>query len=123
MKFNAGILHLLATLSFLGLFLLLMLWNTVLAPSDQLPKALALLIAITPLLLPMRGFLQGRPKSCGWMSYVSLIYLIHGTAEAYAVSATRLLSLLEIALSLTLFFSSAFYLRIYKLEHARTVTD
>jgi uncharacterized membrane protein len=123
MKLGASTLHLLAVLSFLGLFVLLMLWNTLLAPSDRLPKTLTLLVAITPLLLPMRGFLQGRPKSSGWMAYVSLIYLLHGTTEAYASSATRHLSLLEIALSLVLFFSASYYLRRLKLDNARAVAD
>ncbi len=103
-----------AVFSFLGLFALLMSWNTVLAPSTRYPTALVLLFSITPLLLPFRGLLQGNLKSCTWMSYVSLIYFTHGVLEAYANSAERNYALLEIMLSLTLCFSAGFY--VYKAE-------
>lgn len=123
MKISANGLHVLATIGFIGLFALLMLWNTVLAPVSKLPTALSLLIAVTPLLLPMRGFLRGNLKSCAWMAYVSLIYFIHGSAEAYVSDNTRQLALLEVALSLLLFFGSTFYIRQSKSLNARTTTD
>ncbi len=80
--------YIIALTGFFGLFALLMLWNTVLAPSTRFPVALVLLITVTPLLLPMRGLLDRKPKSCAWVAYVSLIYFIHGSAEAY-VNAER----------------------------------
>jgi len=101
-----------ALTGFFGLFALLMLWNTVLAPSTRFPVALVLLITVTPLLLPMRGLLDRKPKSCAWAAYVSLIYFLHGTAEAYVNTDERLYAALEVALSLMLFFGSAFYVRL-----------
>ncbi|MFI3156516.1 MAG: DUF2069 domain-containing protein [Methylococcaceae bacterium] len=96
---------------FFGLFVLLMLWNTVLVPSTHFPVALVLLIVVTPLLLPMRGLLDRNPRSCAWAAYISLIYFLHGTAEAYVNADERLYAALEIMLSLMLFFGSAFYVR------------
>lgn len=104
--------YIIALTGFFGLFALLMLWNTVLAPSGRLPVALVLLIAVTPLLLPMRGLLDRNPRSCAWAAYVSLIYFLHGTAEAYANADERLYAVLEVMLSLMLFFGSAFYVRM-----------
>jgi uncharacterized membrane protein len=103
--------HTLALAGFLGLFALLMLWNTVLAPSPQFPVALRLLITVTPLLLPMRGFLGRNPRSCAWMAYISLIYFIHGSIEAYATTTGRLYPSLEVILSLMLFFGTTLYVR------------
>jgi uncharacterized membrane protein len=103
--------YFIALAGFFGLFALLMLWNTVLAPSTHFPVALVLLVAITPLLLPMRGLLNRNPRSCAWAAYVSLIYFLHGTAEAYVNADERLYALLEIMLSLMLFFGTAFYVR------------
>lgn len=103
--------YIIALTGFFGLFALLMLWNTVLAPSTRFPVALVLLIAVTPLLLPMRGLLDRNPGSCAWAAYVSLIYFLHGTAEAYVNADERLYAALEIMLSLMLFFGSAFYVR------------
>jgi uncharacterized membrane protein len=103
--------YIVALTGFFGLFALLMLWNTVLAPSTRFPVALVLLITVTPLLLPMRGLLDRNLRSCAWAAYISLAYFLHGTAEAYANAGERLYASLEIILSLMLFFGSAFYVR------------
>lgn len=104
-------LHALAVIAFLGLFSLLMIWQTVLAPSIHFPVALILLFTVFPLLIPLRGFLNGNKKSCSWMAYLSLFYFIHGAIECYANTDERMLAGLEIGFSLQLFFSAAFYVR------------
>ncbi|MGR8999664.1 MAG: DUF2069 domain-containing protein [Gammaproteobacteria bacterium] len=100
-----------ALAGFFGLFALLMLWNTVLAPFPRFPVALMLLITVTPLLLNMRGLLERKPKSCAWMAYISMIYFIHGSIEAYANVNGRLYASLEVMLSLMLFFGATLYVR------------
>ncbi len=100
-----------ALAGYFGLFLLLMFWNTVLMPSARFPVALVLMIWVTPLLLPLTGLLRGNKKSCSWAAYLSLIYLIHGISEAYAVPAERLYASLEIIFSLLLFTGCTFYIR------------
>ena len=99
----------LALAGYFGLFALLMLWNTVLTPAGHFPVALTLLITVTPLLLPLRGFLHRNPKSGAWMAYVSLIYFIHGSVETYVNSDGRLYPALETVLSLMLFFGCTLY--------------
>lgn len=106
--------HSMALIGFFGLFALLMLWPTVLSPVEKLPVALVLLLSVTPLLLPMRGLLHGKRKSCAWATYISLIYFIHGTVEAYVNPAERLIASLEILLSLMLFIGATFYVRTQK---------
>ena len=103
--------YIVALTGFFGLFTLLMLWNTILEPSSRFPVALMLLITVTPLLLPMRGLLDRKPKSCAWMAYISLIHFIHGSVEAFANSSGRLYPSLEIILSLMLFFGTTLYVR------------
>ena len=103
--------YIVALTGFFGLFALLMLWNTVLAPSSRFPVALMLLITVTPLLLHLRGLLDRNPKSCAWMAYISLAYFIHGSVEAYANTNGRLYPSLEIILSLMLFFGTTLYVR------------
>ncbi len=103
-----------ALVGFFGLFLLMMGWHTVLAPSDQFPVALMLIVSVTPMLFPFRGLLDANLKSCTWMSYISLIYFTHGCIEAYANPDERLLALLEVLLSLLLCFGAGMY--VYKAE-------
>ena len=106
--------HILAVCAYLGLFGLLMLWNTIIAPSTTFPVALMLLVNITPLLLPLRGFLNRNTRSCSWMAYISLAYFIHGSVEAYANDLNRLLPSIEFILSLLLFFGANFFVRFSK---------
>ncbi|MGR9052609.1 MAG: DUF2069 domain-containing protein [Gammaproteobacteria bacterium] len=101
----------LALAGFFGLFALLMAWHTVLAPSVRYPVAMVLLVTVTPLLVPMRGLLHGRLKSCAWAAYISLIYFIHGSIETYANAAERTFAGLEVLFSMMLFFGATFYVR------------
>jgi uncharacterized membrane protein len=112
MKIAPHVFYWIATAGFFGLFALLMLWNTVFTPSSKFPVALMLLATVTPLLLPMRGFLDKKLKSCAWLAYISLIYFIHGCVEAYVNANTRPYALLEILLSLMIFFGTSFYIRL-----------
>ena len=114
MQITPSFFHALALVGFTGLFALLMLWPTVLSPASGLPVALVLLATVTPILLPMRGLLNKQPKACGWAAYISLIYFIHGSIEAYADAEQRPYALLETLFSLLLFFGAAFYLRDLK---------
>lgn len=105
-----------ALVGFFGLFLLLMAWHTLLAPSVKFPTALLLIISVGPLLLPFRGLLNRNLKSCTWMSYLSLPYFIHGVTEAYVNQSQRPFAILEILFSLLLCFGAGFY--VYKAEKA-----
>lgn len=117
MIIKADYFYALALTGFFGLFGLLMLWPTVLVPPTDFPVALRLLITVTPLLLPMRGFLDKRPKPCAWAAYISLIYFIHGSIEAYVNADERLYALLETGFSLLLFFGANFYVRTVGKQH------
>jgi uncharacterized membrane protein len=103
--------YIMALAGYFGLFALIMLWNTILASSFQFPVALMLLITVTPLLLNLRGLLDRNPKSCAWMAYISLAYFIHGSVETYVNTNGRLYPLLEVILSLMLFFGTTLYVR------------
>jgi uncharacterized membrane protein len=99
-----------ALLAYVGLFSLLMLWNTLISPPEKLPVTLALIIVITPMLLPFRGFLKGDLKSCSWMAYVSMPYFIHGCVESYS-RIDFLLPALEVTFSFLLFLGASLFVR------------
>lgn len=108
---NPRYFHWFAVSAFIGLFGLLMLWQTVLFPSTRFPISLSLFLSVTPLLIPLRQFLNANKKSCSWMAYLSLFYFIHGAIECYANVDERWLAGLEVFFSLSLFFGAAFYVR------------
>lgn len=111
MKIAPVYFHHVAITGFFGLFTLLMLWFTTLAPSQRFPVALMLLAFVVPLLLPMRGLLRRENKGCAWSAYLSLFYFMHGCIEAYANHEERWYAILEIIFSLMIFFGSALYIR------------
>jgi uncharacterized membrane protein len=109
----------LAIVGYFGLFTLLMLWHTLLSPSEKFPFDLVLLVTVTPLLLPLRGLLNGNKKSCAWAAYISLLYFAHGSIEAFANpdQAERMYASLEVLFSLSLFIGAMFYVRFAKPLH------
>ncbi|MEQ1637876.1 MAG: DUF2069 domain-containing protein [Methylococcales bacterium] len=111
MQIKADYFYSLALVGFFGLFILLMVWNTLWYPSTKLPVALVLLLAIMPLLLPLRGLLKANARSCAWMAYLSIAYLMHGSVEAYVNAAERLPASLEVFFSATLFIGATFFIR------------
>ncbi|MDQ7089278.1 MAG: DUF2069 domain-containing protein [Methylococcales bacterium] len=111
---NPRYLYYIALTGYFGLFFLMMLWNTLLAPSRYFPVSIVLIVMVTPLLLPLRGLLEAKPKSCAWAAYVSLLYFIHGSIEAFVTADQRLLAILEVIFSLLLFFGASFYVRLRK---------
>ncbi len=113
---SASFYYWLAIAGFFSLFSLLMLWHTVLSPPVKFPVALVLIITVLPLLLPLRGLLHGKKRSCAWAAYISMLYFMHGSIEAFANpdSLEKLLASLEIIFSLFLFIGSMFYVRFAK---------
>lgn len=100
-----------ALTGYFGLFLLLMLWPTLLAPPARFPVALLLIVTVAPLLLPLRGLLNKSLRSCAWAAYISLIYFTHGTIETFANPLQRGYAILEIVFSLLLFLGASLYIR------------
>ncbi|MDD1612683.1 MAG: DUF2069 domain-containing protein [Methylococcaceae bacterium] len=111
MKINPILFRLASLSGFFGLFALMMLWPTVLAPTSRFPVAIILIATVTPLLLLARGLLAAHPKFYAWAGFVSLLYFSHGVIEAYASEDTRRLAAAEILFSLMLFFGSALAIR------------
>ncbi|WP_428356137.1 DUF2069 domain-containing protein [Methyloprofundus sp.] len=107
---NARHFYAIALSGYVGLFGIIMLWNTLISPPEKLPVALVLIFTVSPLLLPLRGFIKGNLKSCSWMAYLSMPYFMHGSIEAYA-RTERLLPSLEVLFSLMLFLGATFFVR------------
>ncbi len=105
---NAQIVSLTA---FFGLLLLLTGWYAWLAPSRLFPVSLVLLVMVTPLLLPLRGLLHGKPYTYAWTSLLALLYFAHGVVEAYVNPAERLYAAAEVLLALILFLAAVLYAR------------
>ncbi len=107
----ASFMHALALVGYFSLLALWLLWNTVLAPSQRLPIALALMMSVLPLMLPLRGLLYRQAGAYLLAAVLSLGYFMHGVTEATANAAERVPAVLEVAFSLALFFGASLSLR------------
>lgn len=102
-----------ALIGYFGLFILMMAWIIWLTPPESihLPKSLALLVLVGPLMFPLRGVLHGRAYTHAWVSFLALFYLFLGLSEAWSGSQQPLLTALEILFSSLLYLGAMFYAR------------
>jgi uncharacterized membrane protein len=92
-----------------GTMAFLLAWIIFLAPPTQLPRSIALAIALIPLLLPMRGILHGKPYTHAWASFLTMPYFAFGVDAAVHRSSDNWLGLVLTALSLLMFCGFIFY--------------
>lgn len=101
----------LALTGYFGTFALIVAWYGWLSPPQQLPAYLALLALGTPLLLPLRGLLHGRPYTYAWSLFLAIGYGAHALIELYSTPADRVLAALEFLLVLMWFIGATGYVR------------
>jgi uncharacterized membrane protein len=102
MRFDATIFNRTALTGYFGLLVLLFLWNTVIPNSPLYSIFGSLLIALVPLLLPLRGLLDGNLKAFIGAAMLSLLYFLHGVATVFE-PGDSFPATLEILFSLMLF--------------------
>lgn len=101
----------LTLLCYPALLLFVLLWHGVLAPNEFLGRPLALLIWVTPLLLPLRGILRGTPYTHAWANFILMFYFLHGFTTVYTHPEERWLAVTELVLTTGAFIGATFYAR------------
>lgn len=100
-----------ASLSLVALILLLLAWETVLAPFKA--GGSALMLKTVPLLLPLFGILHGKRYTYKWASMFILLYFTEGVVRAWSdTGLSAQLAMLEVILSVLFFFCAIFYARL-----------
>ena len=97
--------------SLLGLIVLCVLWETVLAPLR--PGGTLLLLKALPLAFAVRGVARRSLYTMQWASMLVLLYLMEGVVRAMSdpPGYSSPLAWVEILLSVTFFFSAILYVR------------
>lgn len=106
----------LALTGYFSLFAILMLNIVWLIPSRHFPTALVLLFIVSPLLLPLRGLLNGNTYTYQWASFLSLAYFAHGISEISAYPDNWYAGLLETLAALMMYLGCILYARVFKQE-------
>ena len=101
----------LAVGSLLGLIILGLAWELVLAPLR--PGGSWLALKVLPLCLPLAGLLKNRMYTYRWVSLLVWLYFTEGVVRAWSDKPPgNLLGLIETGLCITLFIACALHVRI-----------
>lgn len=112
MTFNTTFYKRLALSSYFLLIGWLFIWHFMLTIDKTTSTTFTLLFWIAPILLPIKGLLQGNPYTYAWTNFIVMYYLLHGLTAIYAVEGERLFAGIEILLCCALFTGCSFYARL-----------
>ncbi len=109
--FSVNLTRWLAVGSVLGLILLSLAWELVLAPLR--PGGSWLILKAVPLCIPLAGLLKNRLYTYRWVSLVVWLYFIEGVVRAWSDKPpSNYLAMLEIVLCMTLFVACTMHVRL-----------
>lgn len=103
-----------ALTGYFGTMAFLMAWIIWIAP-PQLPKSIALTIALLPLLIPLRGMLHGRIYTHSWAGFLALPYFAFGIDAAIHRTEKPWLGLILVATSTLWFFGCVYFAKHSKI--------
>ena len=100
-----------ASISLIGLIMLALGWETILAPLK--PGGSLLVLKTLPLLLPLFGILRGKRYTYQWSCMFILLYFTEGAVRAWSdTGLSAQLAVLEVILSVVFFTCAIFYARV-----------
>ncbi len=101
----------LAVGSLLGLIILGLAWELVLAPIR--PGGSLLALKVVPLCFPLAGLLKNRMYTYRWVSLMVWLYFTEGAVRAYSDKApSNYYAMVEVLLCLSLFVACALHVRL-----------
>jgi uncharacterized membrane protein len=108
---SVALTRILAVGSLLGLIILGLAWELLLAPIR--PGGSWLALKVLPLCLPLAGLLKNRMYTYRWVSLLVWLYFTEGAVRAYSDKPPgNYLAMVEVFLCLTLFAACALHVRL-----------
>jgi uncharacterized membrane protein len=118
---SVALTRILAVGSLLGLIVLGLAWELLLAPLR--PGGSWLALKVLPLCLPLAGLLKNRMYTYRWVSLLVWLYFTEGAVRAYSDKPPgNYLAMVEVALCLILFTACALHVRL-RLKNAAKAVD
>lgn len=84
-----------------GLFFSQLFWWGWIAPDLPVPRAVMIVVAAGPLLLPLRGLLHDRARSYFWFNLLLMPYFAFAVAAIYAAGGDHRYAWAQLALIVT----------------------
>ncbi|GLS84275.1 DUF2069 domain-containing protein [Paraferrimonas haliotis] len=67
---------------------------------------------IAPLLLPLKGIIEGKPYTYAWCGFILSLYLCHGLTLAVVSSDLRVFAIIESVMALILIAAMSYFARM-----------
>lgn len=100
----------LALVSYLGLFVWVLIWQFATDFSAQ-SVLFKLLIYVVPLLFPLYGIVRGKPYTHAWANFILMWYFLHSLTMLYIAPEQRWWAALELLLTTTAFAGCTLFAR------------
>lgn len=118
---SVALTRILAVGSLIGLIVLGLVWELLLAPLR--PGGSWLALKVLPLCVPLAGLLKNRMYTYRWVSLLVWLYFTEGAVRAYSDKAPgNYLAMVEVFLCLTLFTACALHVRL-RLKNAASAAS
>ncbi|MBB1313893.1 DUF2069 domain-containing protein [Aliivibrio sp. SR45-2] len=104
--------RLLALFCNLSLLIFVMLWHSVISPHPQINPYGLMIAWMIPLLLPLKGILEGKPYTHAWANFILMFYFLHGFTLLWVDEGERYLAVIELILTSGAFIGNIYYARL-----------
>lgn len=95
----------------LGLLVWVVLWQVALSPHPHINHMAMAAVWVTPLLLPLKGILAGKPYTHAWANFILMFYFLHALTILWIDDGERWLALIELALTTSAFMANILFTR------------
>ncbi|WP_299021746.1 DUF2069 domain-containing protein [uncultured Photobacterium sp.] len=100
-----------ALIANLSLILWVGLWQSTISPHPHLNSFILAGIWVLPLLLPLKGILEGKPYTHAWANFILMFYFLHALTILWVDDGERLLAIIELGLVSCAFITNILFAR------------
>lgn len=112
MSSNTKNLRYFALIANLSLILWVGLWQSTISPHPHLNNYVIAVMWIIPMLLPLKGILEGKPYTHAWANFILMFYFLHALTILWVDDGERWLALVELAITSCTFIANILFARV-----------
>ena len=101
--------HRLTLTSYLGLIILIPVWNLWWFPSEIFSNTVLTVVWLIPLAFPLTGLLKGKAYTHAWSGFIAVIYICHALTSLITNKNEIIPIFLELTLSTIFLFASMYF--------------
>lgn len=104
--------RLLALFGNLSLLGFVALWHSLLSPHPLMNPYGVTIAWVIPMLLPLKGILEGKPYTHAWANFILMFYFLHSLTILWLDEGERYFALIELVLTTGAFVGNIYYARL-----------